>query len=515
MKKTIYLLCMAAGLLSCAKVGVTPQEENVQYVGTPMTFNITVTETKADKTDWEDGDKIYVFFNGLWNRYLILEYDYYNWTCTNTSSTGGPLLDTDFASLETKTLTAVHIPASVNIVYDSDEKVFLFFKDFKEYKPFYTFYLYETGKEYTVSGTTVTASLELGKPEGMVQIHVAGIQEFVEDYTFSSPNIQPIACAGVGVDGSIKESSLQAGTRISGIADSDGGIFAGRLTKGEEASNYVFTVATNEKIYTLTRENKALSPGKIYNFPALNVTGGTNWTVTKAEDLCVDLGITVDGKTVYWAKCNLGATSETDYGDYFAWGEVTGYNEGKTSFEWSTYYFSDSYLLTKYCPEAEYGQNGYTDDLTVLLPEDDAAYAALGGLFHIPTMKEWIALFNSRSDTANYTWTWCDGETTKYQDSNAQGWKIVRNSTSATLFLPYSEYNPGFIDRQPCKYWSSSLSYEGYSYPDHACCMRLENTATGCRNDLEERCNGLPIRPVIAISPASGGDFPGFGEEDI
>ena len=73
MKKAILLFCMAAGLMSCTKEVPNPQGEKPQDEGIPMTFNVTVLETKAAKTDWADGDKIYVFFNGLETKYLVLE----------------------------------------------------------------------------------------------------------------------------------------------------------------------------------------------------------------------------------------------------------------------------------------------------------------------------------------------------------------------------------------------------------------------------------------------------------
>ena len=60
MKKAILLLCMAAGLLSC-KEDFTPQNEATS--GTPISFKINVLETKAEKTDWATGDKIFIFFN--------------------------------------------------------------------------------------------------------------------------------------------------------------------------------------------------------------------------------------------------------------------------------------------------------------------------------------------------------------------------------------------------------------------------------------------------------------------
>lgn len=475
MKKAFLLLCMAAGLMSCAKEVLDPQEENNQNEGVPMAFNVTVLETKAAKTDWADGDKIYVFFNGLETKYLLLERSSGAWTNTSGGST---LLDTDFSGLGTKTLTAVHFPVAVDVAY-ADSK----FSFTSGGKPVYNYYLFETGKDYTVDGTTVTATLSMGKPADMVQIHVAGIQGSVADYTFGCSKIKPVACASVGTDGAITESVLQVGARLSGVADADGGIFAGRLVYPGTEKDYTFTVASNDNIYTLTRTGKSLTAGKMYNFPALSQTGGSNWTVTAASDLYVDLGIEVGGKKIYWAKCNLGTTTETGYGDYFAWGEVTGYNEGKTNFasDWSNYYFGSPF--TKYTGSV----------FSTLEKEDDAAYAALGGKFRMPTKEEFDALVATKSNTTDYTWTWCDGSSMKYNDTDVKGWKIVKNATSATLFLPAAGYRYNtllYYVGSYGYYWSSSL----YSDPDRA---RLLSFSSGyAYAGSIFRYYGLSVRPV-------------------
>ena len=75
MKKALLFLCLAAGLMSCAKEVLNPEKETPQNEGVPMTFNVTVLETKAAKTGWVDGDKIYVFFNGLETKYLVMTYN--------------------------------------------------------------------------------------------------------------------------------------------------------------------------------------------------------------------------------------------------------------------------------------------------------------------------------------------------------------------------------------------------------------------------------------------------------
>ena len=49
-----------------------------------------------------------------------------------------------------------------------------------------------------------------------------------------------------------------------------------------------------------------------------------------------------------WAKCNIGANSEIEYGNYYAWGEV---EANKEKYDWSTYKFAwngSSHNLTKY-----------------------------------------------------------------------------------------------------------------------------------------------------------------------
>ena len=87
----------------------------------------------------------------------------------------------------------------------------------------------------------------------------------------------------------------------------------------------------------------------------------------------VDLGL-----SVMWATCNVGASSPEDYGDYFAWGEVT----PKEKYDWTTYkYCNGSYdSMTKYCTNDSYGNEGFTDGKTVLDPEDDAATVNWGGV---------------------------------------------------------------------------------------------------------------------------------------
>lgn len=459
MKKALLLLCLVAELISCTKETFDVNKEDA--VGIPMTFNFSVADTKAAKTDWANTDKIYVFFNGLATKYLILEYDGSSWS--NTSG-GGTLLSTDFDGLGVTTLTAIHFPIAVDVAY-ADSK----FSFTSGGKPVYNYYLYETGKAYTLDGTTVTASLAMGKPAGFTQIHIAGIEASVEDYTFGCSLIRPVACKSVGTDGTITESVLQAGARLSGVADADGGIFAGRLTSPDVAANYIFTLASDDNIYTLTRDSKTLTAGKMYNFPALSETGGANWAVTAASDLYVDLGLSVK-----WAKYNVGAALESDYGNFYAWGELL----SKGAYEWSTYcYGMSATSITKYCNNSSYGKNGYTDALTILEKCDDVSYATLGGKFRMPTEAEWSELIS------NCTWitTTLNGNNVRQATSTKAGY------TDKFIYLPTNPSDVGYA-----YYWTSSLG----TAPDDGIIAYVYSYKKAYMIGRGSRYEGCVIRPV-------------------
>ena len=100
----------------------------------------------------------------------------------------------------------------------------------------------------------------------------------------------------------------------------------------------------------------------------------------------IDLGLP---SGTLWAKCNVGANSETDYGLYFAWGETAGYTASQVGtdkqFSWSDYKFGGtSSNPTKY---------NSTDGKTVLDLEDDAAHVNMGGDWHMPNRAQCIELF--------------------------------------------------------------------------------------------------------------------------
>lgn len=152
----------------------------------------------------------------------------------------------------------------------------------------------------------------------------------------------------------------------------------------------------------------------------------------------VDLGLP---SGTLWATCNVGANSPEEYGDYFAWGET----QPKTTYDWSTYKYGD-YELTKYCNDSYYGYNGYTDNLTVLQPGDDAATANWGNGWCMPTYGQWEELYQNTT----HTWT----------TQNGVNGRLFTATNGNSLFLPAAGYrwddelyNVGSYGG----YWSSTL----------------------------------------------------------
>ena len=145
------------------------------------------------------------------------------------------------------------------------------------------------------------------------------------------------------------------------------------------------------------------------------------YTPAPADVQAVDLGLP---SGIKWASCNVGAEKPEDYGNYYAWGEVL----PKEDYSWITYKYAYGTSLedpkfTKYCNDASFGDNGFTDNKTTLEPEDDAAHVNWGGSWRMPTDAEWYEL------QANCTWTW----TTQ---NGINGYQVTSQKNSNSIFLP-------------------------------------------------------------------------------
>jgi hypothetical protein len=147
--------------------------------------------------------------------------------------------------------------------------------------------------------------------------------------------------------------------------------------------------------------------------------------------------------------------------------------------------------MTKYCGDSSFGYNGFTDNKTILDPEDDAAHVNWGGAWRTPTDAEMTEL------REQCTWTWT-------KENGVYGYRVtsmIPGYTDRSIFLPAAGGRGGKniygIDYDG-RYWSSSLNTRESSM---AWCIYFVN------GDMEKeiddvsvtsisRHNGQSIRPV-------------------
>lgn len=191
----------------------------------------------------------------------------------------------------------------------------------------------------------------------------------------------------------------------------------------------------------------------------------------------VDLGLP---SGTLWATCNVGANAPEEYGDYFAWGEV----EPKDTYNWATYKYCNGYnQFTKYCNKSSYGYNGFTDTLTVLLPEDDAATANWGIGWCTPTEAQWREL--------------CQNTTNIWTTQNGVSGRLFTSANGASLFLPAAGER-----------WESVISDGTGSFGTSSLYTDMPNCAWYFSFDLDYYCgvyydfrsDGRSVRAVRSLS---------------
>lgn len=201
----------------------------------------------------------------------------------------------------------------------------------------------------------------------------------------------------------------------------------------------------------------------------------------------VDLGLPSGLK---WAKCNLGASKPSDYGDYYAWGETA----PKKIYNWVTYKWmkagqSDEKYITKYTiadgqTEAiwyDSAREFIGDNKTVLDAADDAATQQLGSPWRMPTKVDIKELRD------NCIWT-------RIEQDGVSGYQ-VEGPNGNVIFLPAAGARKGSGLQSAGtygNYWSSSLD-TAYSY-----LARYLSFDSGAHDwvSYQYRYYGYSVRPV-------------------
>ena len=183
--------------------------------------------------------------------------------------------------------------------------------------------------------------------------------------------------------------------------------------------------------------------------------------VSEPDGFVNDHGYVDLGLSVKWATCNVGASSPSDYGDYYAWGETS---------TKSSYDIDNSKTYDKSMSNIS-GNSSY-----------DVARYRWGGSWRLPTKAE----FQELIDKCTWTWTTQGGH---------NGYKVTSKANGKSIFLPAAgwRYGPSSNDVGERGYYWSSTPYESDAYNAYRLYFDSSYHSTGWGG----RGYGDSVRPVV------------------
>ena len=240
-----------------------------------------------------------------------------------------------------------------------------------------------------------------------------------------------------------ESAELVAGTSVAVVATPDEnyefiGWFVGNSeTPVSTAEIYMFTLSEDIILVAKFAEPSVdIDPVEIDLNPSGSI-GGYDY---------VDLGL-----SVMWATYNVGASSLEEFGEYYAWGETTPYN----NFTNINYFWSHDPCSPDRAIASIY----------------DAATVNWGDQWRMPTYEEQQELSNGCK------WIWVEN----VNNSNVSGYVGVSLKNNKCIFLPASGYKSHHDYEQPTEtdaiYWSSTATAEwgilGYQAGTAANCIEF------------------------------------------
>jgi hypothetical protein len=251
MKKTIAILSVVLALMACTNELFSPEDPSSESIS-DLVFNFTVRypgETKAVKSGWENGDKVFVFFKGVTTGYLTLSYDG-SWT----PAFAGTATVNDLTESGSN-FVAVYLP------YGNDATA--------TYNSGWTFtagktdsYYLSANGSYTVTKadgiTTLSADFNMVVPRGYVQFFIPD-NDATGVISMACNAVSPAGVASISSDGVITETAATQGAFMTGYAatvnSEKGFYFSGKLAENP-GNEYYFAIEMGSNHYDFYKHLK-------------------------------------------------------------------------------------------------------------------------------------------------------------------------------------------------------------------------------------------------------------------
>ena len=433
MKKTVFILSAVFALVACSKEKPVTQNDG-PIDPSKVVFNFTVKhadDTKAIKTDWADGDIVYVFFADNFSQWVKLTRSGSSWTFTDKEG-GDDYTDLDLAS--SGNVTAVY----ANAATPSSDGVIITFADAQPG------YLLTATAEYTVTSTTevttLSATLDMRAPANLIQVYVPGLSApgSGNEYVLNMTNVKPFTVGAITPGDAVSITYGTANFPLMGVnatIGSDSGYYFWGVLNETDASarTYNFQVVERnaEKKYAISSKSK---------------TGSTTLTGSKAIKLT---SLTDNGKFV-----SLGYAG----GPFWATG-----NLDKTNGEIVDPLLAGEYFMYGYTTPYDMWDDMYEGEENPLSLSADVAYS-VNTAWRIPSAAQFDALIDS-SNTAN-AWV-TDWTSLGEEDPKGGGMLITSKSNGISLFFAAAGWCMlGGLGEEGIAglYWTSTLNCQYTSY---------------------------------------------------
>ena len=541
MKKTVLFAAALLAFAACSKESpivmdneTARENETAPENGidaSEVVFNINVengdaAQTKGVKTAWEDGDAIYLFFEGNTTQYVRMRFDGTSWNCTDKN--GGQGYSGLALASSGETLSAVYIPELVSTAAPAYSEPVWTFGSIGGY--------FQTAESvaYTVSPATVTdpatlhASISLTAPEHIFQVYIdEPAPSSGNEYILTITNIRPFTFSGIVPGGAASVSDDETVgfplTGYPGTIGGESGYYFWGINTVTDGADYSFQLVTRhaEKKYALSSKSKTVRDKTFPKATAVKLGGLTD--NGKFVNLGYDDTLWATGNLGRWdgsspiSKYNYMIVDPLEAGDFFRYGATAVYRPLRKGTD---------YEDLKSMPKGQLIRSYY---------QTDQLYTDIGKMGHDLPLDRDIAYIVSQMES--FRWkipTWEQLKALKTYTSISFEWKsgwtslgsenggalVSSKINGVSLFLPAA----GAMDAGPMPLGSSTSSdtfvnqgYRGYYWSstslfstgaDGGMCWSLQFSGNSFASQ-EDSMDAYSIRPVLTQIP--GGDTGGGG----